>query len=226
MSAGALVRVVVMGDGAVGKTTLSIQFTANRFVDYYDPTIEDTYVRLLYLYPGSLSTHLPSFSPLLVPCSLLLFLLISLASDRYRKQCTIDGTACMVEILDTAGQEDFSMLMGQWIRSYHGFLLIYSITLRSSFNTIPKIHKLVTRTRDTDTVPLVLVGNKCDLETKREVSTAEGQALAQQISAEFAETSAKTRHNVEHAFFSAVRQHWRMHQPSPEKRKRAICALL
>lgn len=185
MASGVLVRVVVMGDGAVGKTTLSIQFTANRFVDYYDPTIEDT----------------------------------------YRKQCTIDNVSCMVEILDTAGQEDFSMLMGQWIRSYQAFLLVYSITLRSTFNSIPKIHKLITRTRDTDSVPIVLVGNKCDLDTKREVAAAEGAALAMQIGAEFFETSAKTRHNVENAFFAAVRLHWRMVQPE-QREKRRLCSLL
>mmetsp|Transcript_9610 Transcript_9610/g.14476 ORF Transcript_9610/g.14476 Transcript_9610/m.14476 type:complete len:191 (-) Transcript_9610:74-646(-) len=182
-----LYKLCVMGEGAVGKTTLSIQFTANRFVDYYDPTIEDT----------------------------------------YRKQVVIDEQACLLEILDTAGQDQFQTLRAQWIRQYDSFIIVYSVTDRGSFEGMPSFHKQILRAKETDTVPMVLVGNKCDLESKRQVQLAEGQALAQQLGAEFRETSAKTRYNVEDAFFSAVRLIWKYFpREDTQKKKKKGCILL
>jgi GTPase KRas protein len=60
--------------------------------------------------------------------------------------------------------------------------------------------------KDEETYPIVIVGNKCDLEKDREVSTVEGRELAKSFNAPFAETSAKLRINVEDAFFQLVRE--------------------
>mmetsp|Transcript_23935 Transcript_23935/g.67048 ORF Transcript_23935/g.67048 Transcript_23935/m.67048 type:complete len:192 (-) Transcript_23935:82-657(-) len=125
--------------------------------------------------------------------------------DSYRKQVVIDEESCLLEILDTAGQEEFTALRDQWIRDCEGFVIIFSITSRSSFEQVSTFKEQVMRVKDADRLPMMLVGNKCDLEEKREVSTQEGQELGKQFGAEFKETSAKTRVNVEEAFYDLVR---------------------
>uniref|UniRef100_A0A7S4K8E6 small monomeric GTPase n=1 Tax=Paramoeba aestuarina TaxID=180227 RepID=A0A7S4K8E6_9EUKA len=125
--------------------------------------------------------------------------------DSYRKQVVIDNESCLLEILDTAGQEEFTALRDQWIRDCEGFVIIYSITSRSSFEQIPTFKEQVFRVKDAEQLPMMLVGNKCDLEDKREVSAAEGQEFAKQNGSQFKETSAKTRVNVEESFYDLVR---------------------
>ena len=54
--------------------------------------------------------------------------------DSYRKQVCIDGETCMLDILDTAGQDEYSAMRDQYMRTGQGFLLIYAITSRGSFD--------------------------------------------------------------------------------------------
>ncbi|KAH9057826.1 protein ras-1 [Lactarius vividus] len=89
--------------------------------------------------------------------------------DSYRKQCVIDGEDALVDVLDTAGQEEFSAMREQYMRHGEGFLLVYSITDRDSFDSISAYHQQISRVKDTESVPIVLVGNKCDLENERRV---------------------------------------------------------
>ncbi|KAF2687744.1 ras-2 protein [Lentithecium fluviatile CBS 122367] len=183
-----LYKLVVLGDGGVGKTALTIQLCLNHFVETYDPTIEDS----------------------------------------YRKQVQIDGQSCMLEVLDTAGQEEYIALRDQWIRDGEGFVLVYSISSRSSFARIQRFHNQIQRVKETSQsgsptypgsplttsslgsvlgpAPVMLVGNKCDRVTEREVSTQEGSALAKELGCDFVEASAKNCVNVEKAFFEVVRQ--------------------
>jgi GTPase KRas len=122
----------------------------------------------------------------------------------------------LLEILDTAGQEEFTALRDQWIRDCEGFVLIYSITSRPSFEQISVFKDQVLRVKDKDRIPMMLVANKCDLEDKREVSTQEGADLARAFGASFKEASAKTRVNVEEAFYDLVRK-IRQHRGGPSK---------
>lgn len=184
-----LYKLVVLGDGGVGKTALTIQLCLNHFVETYDPTIEDS----------------------------------------YRKQVQIDGQSCMLEVLDTAGQEEYIALRDQWIRDGEGFVLVYSISSRSSFARIMKFHQQIQRVKENalsgsptypgspltassngsgsfGPAPVMLVGNKCDRVTEREVSTQEGSALAKTLGCDFVEASAKNCINVEKAFYEVVRQ--------------------
>ena len=168
----------------------------NHFVETYDPTIEDS----------------------------------------YRKQVVIDNQSCMLEVLDTAGQEAYASLRDQWIRDGEGFVLVYSITSRASFSRIKKFYTQIQRVKDSSSVapsptlpgtnmpnpmafqnhagpaPVMLIANKIDRVTEREVSTQEGSALAKQLGCDFVEASAKSCINVERAFYDVVRQLRRQRQ--------------
>ncbi|KAL7419371.1 RAS2 protein [Cryptotrichosporon argae] len=199
MSSRMVFKITVLGDGGVGKTALTVQFTMSSFVEAYDPTIEDC----------------------------------------YRKQWVVDEQPCLLEVLDTAGQEEYTALRDQWIRDGEGFLVVYSIASRSTFERIERIVERVHRVKDDSAlspydpyassaragaaaaagaaaptspgarrarIPVVIVGNKRDAYGEREVSTEEGRALAAALGCDFYETSARLNQNVEQAFKSLVRQ--------------------
>ncbi|KAL6052203.1 RAS1 protein [Balamuthia mandrillaris] len=159
-----LQKVVVMGDGGVGKSALTIQFTQNYFVSEYDPTIENS----------------------------------------YRKQLTLNGEVYMLDLLDTAGQEEYSVMRDQYIRTGGGFLLVYSITSLDSFRSMEEFRELILRVKGSKNVPIALVGNKCDLDEHRTVTLEQGKEMAKRWGCPFLEASAKTRLNIEEAFTSLL----------------------
>jgi len=126
--------------------------------------------------------------------------------DSYRKQVTIDEETCLLDILDTAGQEEYSAMRDQYMRTGQGFLCVYSITAKSTFDEITSFREQILRVKDKDKVPMILVGNKCDLEHERQVTTMEGQELSRNFGCPFLETSAKSRVNVEESFYQLVRE--------------------
>ncbi|XP_076447969.1 ras-related protein Rap1 [Babylonia areolata] len=134
--------------------------------------------------------------------------------DSYRKQVEVDGQQCMLEILDTAGTEQFTAMRDLYMKNGQGFLLVYSITAQSTFNDLQELREQILRVKDTDDVPMLLVGNKCDLEDERVVGKDQGQNLARQFSCAFLETSAKARVNVNEIFMDLVRQ---INKKSPEQ---------
>jgi len=141
--------------------------------------------------------------------------------DSYRKQVTIDDETCLLDILDTAGQEEYSAMRDQYMRTGQGFILVYAITSRSSFDEIVTFKDQILRVKDKDRVPMVLVGNKCDLETERQVTTGEGQDLAKTFGCPFFESSAKSRINVEESFYELVRQIRKENQGNDPKKGKA-----
>ena len=90
--------------------------------------------------------------------------------DSYRKQCVIDEEVALLDVLDTAGQEEYSAMREQYMRTGEGFLLVYSITSRQSFEEIMTFQQQILRVKDKDYFPIIVVGNKCDLEGERQVS--------------------------------------------------------
>ncbi len=111
------------------------------------------------------------------------------------------------------------------IRDGEGFLLVYSICSRSSFERVRRFQEQIHRVKDASLttmpsppkspsdpyppqskIPLMLVGNKADRSTEREVSAQEGRSLATELGCLFTESSAKTCQNVELAFYEVVRQ--------------------
>nr|CAG8433716.1 5509_t:CDS:2 [Entrophospora candida] len=125
--------------------------------------------------------------------------------DSYRKQCVIDNEVALLDVLDTAGQEEYSAMREQYMRTGEGFLLVYSITSRNSFDEIRIFQEQILRVKDKDHFPMILVANKSDLEHERKVSHQEGVKQAGEFGCKFIETSAKQRINVDDAFHNLVR---------------------
>ena len=215
--------------GGVGKSCCTIQFVQGTFIAKYDPTIEDS----------------------------------------YRKQVIIDEETCLLDILDTAGHEEYSAMRAQYMRTGEGFLCVYAINARNSFQEISgfRDHILQVKVRvlagswglggwlservrrqgclpftfrpsnpfppslpsyaqDSDKVPMVVVGNKCDLAKQRSVPEAEGRELSKSFGCPFHETSAKTHINVEESFYDLVREirKSKLGAAKPAKKKKK-CAL-
>ncbi|TRZ10846.1 hypothetical protein HGM15179_016263 [Zosterops borbonicus] len=135
--------------------------------------------------------------------------------DSYTKQCVIDERAARLDILDTAGQEEFGAMREQYMRTGEGFLLVFSVTDRGSFEEIYKFQRQILRVKDRDEFPMILVGNKADLDHQRQVTQEEGQQLARQLKVMYMEASAKIRLNVDQAFHELVRV-IRMGEKEPE----------
>jgi GTPase KRas len=93
----------------------------------------------------------------------------------------------------------------QWYRHGDGFILVFSITSRESFEEMIEMHKSILRSKDKDQVPIVMVANKSDLEYQREVGKHESRALARQLQCPFVEASAKEGINVDVAFTELVK---------------------
>lgn len=159
-------KLVVVGDGGVGKSALTIQFFQKLFVTDYDPTIEDSYIQ----------------------------------------HTEIDGQWCILDVLDTAGQEEFSAMREQYMRKGDGFLLVYSVTDKQSYENITNFYTQILRVKDRDSYPMLLVANKVDLVHLRKVSEDQGRELAQRLGTPYIETSAKDPPlNVDAAFHEVVR---------------------
>jgi len=127
--------------------------------------------------------------------------------DSYRKQVEFEGEQYMLEILDTAGTEQFTAMRDLYMKNGQGFVLVFSIIAQSTFNDLPDLREQILRVKDQEQVPMVLVGNKCDLEDQRVISQAQGQDLARQFGGcAFLETSAKTRTNVNEIFWNLIKQ--------------------
>lgn len=125
--------------------------------------------------------------------------------DSYTKQCVIDDIPAKLDILDTAGQEEFSAMREQYMRSGEGFLLVFSVTDKASFDEMYKFHRQILRVKDRDEFPMLMVGNKADLEHQRFVTQMDAQNLSRQLKIPYIECSAKLRMNVDQAFHELVR---------------------
>nr|XP_061789836.1 GTP-binding protein GEM-like [Nerophis lumbriciformis] len=131
-----------------------------------------------------------------------------LCGDEVReREFDVDGEAATIILLDTWDSESDS----EWAQERHmqsgdAFLLLYSITDRASFQRASELRINLRRLRPAQHTPIILVGNKCDLVRRREVSTNEGRACAAVFDCKFIETSTAMQHNVWEAFRGIVRQ--------------------
>ncbi|CCD24696.1 Ras family GTPase RSR1 NDAI_0D03820 [Naumovozyma dairenensis CBS 421] len=127
--------------------------------------------------------------------------------DSYRKTIEIDNKVFDLEILDTAGVAQFTAMRELYIKSGMGFLLVYSVTDRQSLDELMELREQVLRIKDSSKVPMVLVGNKADLNDERVISVEEGIEVSSTWGkVPFYETSALLRSNVDEVFVDLVRQ--------------------
>ena len=82
-----------------------------------------------------------------------------------KQRCAVqvDGKQETLDILDTAGQEQFAALQHHWIRESHAFLLVYAVNSDRTFKHTNDLHKTILRNKDGERIDMVLVGNKADL---------------------------------------------------------------
>mmetsp|Transcript_18983 Transcript_18983/g.26549 ORF Transcript_18983/g.26549 Transcript_18983/m.26549 type:complete len:188 (+) Transcript_18983:166-729(+) len=181
-------NLVVVGDGGVGKSCITLQYVHNKFVENYDPTVEDS----------------------------------------YRKQITFKKKSVLLDICDTAGQEMYLAFQDQYYKSAIGFLLVYSVVSKKSFDKVTSFKERIVRVKEAQNdanYTIVLVGNKIDLKNEREVSTEEGASMAKSLGAQFIETSAKTREKIDDAFNLVVQDIMEREKNSDDKKK-GKCTIL
>eukprot|EP00123_Amoebidium_parasiticum_P000667 comp11533_c0_seq1/m.5990 comp11533_c0_seq1/g.5990 ORF comp11533_c0_seq1/g.5990 comp11533_c0_seq1/m.5990 type:complete len:184 (-) comp11533_c0_seq1:472-1023(-) len=146
--------------------------------------------------------------------------------DSYRKQVEVDQQQCMLEILDTAGTEQFTAMRDLYMKNGQGFALVYSITAQSTFNDLEDLREQILRVKDMENVPMVLCGNKCDLEDERVIGKDVGNGRARQWNCAFLECSAKSKVNVAEIFYTLVRQINAQTPTQDKKKKKGGCNLL
>eukprot|EP01118_Nematostelium_gracile_P000506 TRINITY_DN10574_c0_g1_i1.p1 TRINITY_DN10574_c0_g1~~TRINITY_DN10574_c0_g1_i1.p1 ORF type:complete len:183 (-),score=36.09 TRINITY_DN10574_c0_g1_i1:60-608(-) len=159
------VKIVMLGNGGVGKSAITFRFIQNKFIESYNPTIEDS----------------------------------------YRKQVRVGGQAIVLDILDTAGQDEYTELREVYMRGGEGFIIVYSITDRKSFQEVSEFRDQTLRVKDKNNVPMVLIGNKSDLKDQRTVTTEEGEALAKRLGVPYIEASAQSGDNIEEVFYQIAK---------------------
>lgn len=121
------------------------------------------------------------------------------------KNVELGGKMIKVQVWDTAGQERFRTITHNYYRGAHGIALVYDCTNESSFANIKKWIQDVHTYAESD-VDVVLIGNKCDLAHDKEVTAAQGEALAAEFDIKFFESSAKMDINVHESFTTLVEQ--------------------
>ena len=125
--------------------------------------------------------------------------------DSYSFTAKIDGINCQLEILDTAGQDDYQTMLDTWINSSDGFLLVYSIDNKESFESTKKRYERILKLKGDQKVAIVVAGNKCDLEESRKVTKEEAENFCLSNKITFMETSALKVINVKEAFLSCAK---------------------
>lgn len=127
-------------------------------------------------------------------------------ADSYRKKILLDGKEVQIDILDTAGQEDYAAIRDNYFRSGEAFLCVYSILDQESLIATEELREQVLRVKNDDrTIPFLLVGNKTDLENRRAVDRDSALEQARLWGVPHVETSAKTRQNVDGVFIELIR---------------------
>jgi Ras-related protein Rab-1A len=121
---------------------------------------------------------------------------------KVRTVCIGDKTV-KLQVWDTAGQETFRTITSNYYRGAHGILLVYDVTDRNSFTAIQRWLDEVKQYASED-ADKQLVGNKIDMEERRQVSSEEGERLASERNMPFLETSAKSATRVQEAFLQTA----------------------
>ncbi|GAA5864499.1 hypothetical protein JCM8547_005562 [Rhodosporidiobolus lusitaniae] len=145
--------------------------------------------------------------------------------NTFQKIVKYKGQEYSLDIVDTAGQDEFSILSSRHAVGLHGWVLVYSVTSRASFEICSIIREKILNFVGRESVPLVLVANKADLAVQRQVTKEEGQALAKEWGATFVETSARTAENVPRVFEAITAEIEKDLNPEPEPQAKGGCSI-
>ena len=132
----------------MGKSCLTVRFLKDEFTNDYDPTIGTSYhpvqpLSSILPYPH---THPP---------------ITTHTEENYRKHITVDTNPCTVNIIDTAGQHEYTALRDQHLKDGKGFLLVFALNDKTTFEEVKQLREQIVKLKDTKRVPLVVCGNKC-----------------------------------------------------------------
>jgi len=179
-----LFKLLLIGNTAVGKSSLLLRFSDNVFNESFLPTI---------------------------------------GVDFKIRTFDLSGKTIKLQMWDTAGQERFKTITSSYYKGAHGIILVYDITDKQSFRDIDNWLAEVEKHAN-ENVNKLLVGNKSDMESNRQVSYEEGKAYADQLGIKFLETSAKNSVNVENAFFTMANEIKAKVQPKDQAIKKEVAS--
>lgn len=175
-------KIAVVGSRSVGKSSMTVRYVEDHFVESYYPTIENQFSKTI----------------------------------NYKNQ------EFEVEILDTAGQDEFSIMNQKHLIGVHGYLLVYSVTSRQSFELIEVIRDKILNSIGADTIPMVLVGNKSDLNYQRQVDEDEGKKLAALFGCAFLETSVRDNVNINRTFEYLIDEIESIQNPTVKQEEKCV----
>uniref|UniRef100_A0A667GIJ1 GTPase RhebL1 n=1 Tax=Lynx canadensis TaxID=61383 RepID=A0A667GIJ1_LYNCA len=161
------------------KTSLAHQFVEGEFLEGYDPTVENTYSKI-----------------------------VTLGKDEFH-----------LHLVDTAGQDEYSILPYSFIIGVHGYVLVYSVTSLHSFQVIESLYQKLHEGHGKTRLPVVLVGNKADLSPDREVQAVEGKKLAESWGATFMESSARENQLTRGIFTKVIQEIARVENSYGQERR-------
>ncbi len=118
----------------------------------------------------------------------------------------IDNRSIKLEIWDTAGQESYLAITRSYYRGADGCLLVYDISSRASFEALPMWLSEARQNSNNPNLVILMIGNKADLESSRQVPTEEAASFAEANGLEFLELSAKSYKSVENAFLQTAEE--------------------
>ena len=168
-----LIKLILIGDSGVGKTCFLLRFADDNFTSSHISTIGTLHITLSHLH--------------------------FIGIDFKIKTINIDGKNVKLQIWDTAGQERFRTITQTYYKGAMGIILAYDCTSEESFNNVRTWVRQIELHANSN-VEKILIGNKCDLESKKLIDTATGQSLAEEFGMSFFETSARTGFNVNETF--------------------------
>jgi len=154
--------------------------------------------------------------------------------DAYRKTLDVDNGTCALDILDTAGQDDFESLRPSWMIEKDGYIFVFSLDQPQSLGELQPFIDLHYQINENRNVPIVLAANKKDMTENTAKENLEelrktrqkGLEIATKLGAKYIETSARTGENVQEAFEEIVKQVRKLKKKAPAETKPKRCMLM
>jgi GTPase SAR1 family protein len=144
----------------------------------------------------------------------------------YNGVLTVDNKEVRLDIQDSKCLHDFKVMQDIYMRDGDGFILVYAVDDKKSFDRVKWFHDELCRVRDTSTAPAVICGSHCEFESDRLVTQQEGEELGRQLKCSFFETSVRAHPNIENAFKAAVKAVWAESRQMGNLKKNGSCRIM